>query len=104
MPQDSPSEAVSAPVKAPVVKQEPSTEFPSISGPDGVPVKGTGWSMVSESFSGLLSLVENTEHLTNFWKANQNTLDQLKTASPKLYEETISSFSKRKTELKGEAA
>jgi len=104
MPQDSPSEAVSAPVSAPVTKQAPPKGFPTISGPDGVPVKGTGWPMVSESFSGLLTLVETTEHLTNFWKANQKTLDQLKDASPKLYEETIASFSKRKTELKGAAA
>ena len=67
MPQDSPSEAVSAPVKAPVVKREPSTEFPSISGPDGVPVKGTGWSMVSESFKMIASKSQHTQITTATW-------------------------------------
>lgn len=124
MPQDSPSGVVNVPVSTEVKANEFSVPipkkkiltmigdvaiqegdaFPFITGPDGKQVDNTGWPMVSESFGSLLSLVENTEHLTNFWKANQKTLDQLRNASPKLYEETIASFSKRKTELKGESA
>jgi len=124
MPQSSPSEVVKGPVSTEVKANEFSVPkpkkkiltmigdvaiqqgdaFPFISGPDGKRVDNTGWPMVSESFGSLLSLVENTENLTNFWKANQKTLDQLRNASPKLYEETIALFSKRKTELKGESA
>ena len=114
MPQDSPTGAVKGPVSSasqPVEKMltmigdvgmQEGYDFPVISGPDGKSVETTGWSMVSISFGSLLSLVENTENLTNFWKANQKTLDQLRNASPKLYEETIALFSKRKTELKGD--
>ena len=122
MPQDSPTGAVKGPVSTEVKANEfdvPKPEekmltmigdvaiqqgdaFPFISGPDGKRVDNTGWPMVSESFGSLLSLVEDKDHLTKFWKGNQKTLEQLKNASPKLYEKTIASFSKRKTELKGD--